>query len=301
MNMSTPNLRILLVEDDEDDYLLTGDLLADVEYVHTELTWKDNIDDALRTLESASFDVVLVDFRIGADSGLDFIQKVQKRKITTPCILLTGQGGTDLDARAVALGAADYLVKGQLDGLSLLRSIRYAIDRAAANERLANSEKHYRVLFENNPVPMCLAVPDSGRFVAMNQAAVIQYGLQNEDLGSWSLDDLRGKNARALEAQEQITLREGCKLEHHHSATGRELFVEVLSQKLDWGKTPLDLVMMTDVTQQIDDNNQLKLLRRCIEASFNGITICDARNPDLPLVYANSTFEKITGYSQNEI
>ena len=84
MNMSTPNLRILLVEDDEEDYLLTSDLLADVEYVHTEQTWKDNINDELRTPESAYFDVVLVDFRIGADSGLDLILKLHKRKLNTP-------------------------------------------------------------------------------------------------------------------------------------------------------------------------------------------------------------------------
>ena len=75
MPMNELALRILLVEDDEDDYLITSDLLADVSYVKTQLTWKDNITDALSVLETESFDVVLVDLRLGADSGLDLIQQ----------------------------------------------------------------------------------------------------------------------------------------------------------------------------------------------------------------------------------
>ncbi|WP_372983042.1 PAS domain-containing protein, partial [Marinobacter sediminum] len=299
--MNEPTLRILLVEDDEDDYLITRDILADVAYVRTQLTWKDTLPDGLQALDAESFDVVLVDLRIGADSGLDLIQLAQEQKISTPFILLTGQGDSVLDTRAVELGAADYLVKGKLDGHSLIRSIRYAIDRSIANERLASSEQHYRILFENNPAPMCLVEPGSGRLVAMNQAAASMYHVPVQDTGSLFFEDLRVEHNYALEAQESLTLREGCSLEHHRSNSGQEMFVEVLSRQIVLSGSTLDLVMITDVTRQVEDNSRLKLLRRCIESSFNGITICDAREPDFPLVYVNPTFEKMTGYDQSEV
>lgn len=301
MPMNELALRILLVEDDEDDYLITSDLLTDVSTVRTQLTWKDNIPDALSVLETNTFDVVLVDFRLGADSGLDLIQRAHDRKVTTPFILLTGQGDHELDARAVALGAADYLVKGQLDGLSLVRSIRYAIDRSIASERLANSEKHYRILFENNPAPMCLVDPDSGQIEAINQAAESLYGLQKEELKGLSLNDLKAADGDMPGECEKQSLHDGSQLERHVSQKTGELFVEVLSEPITLGSKVFNLVTMKDVTRQIEDNSQLKLLQRCIEASFNGITISDARDPSLPLVYANSTFEKITGYTPQEV
>ena len=60
-----------------------------------------------------------------------------------------------MDARAVALGAADYLVKGQLDGFSLVRSIRYAIDRAMANERLGQQREALPNSIRKEPRPQC--------------------------------------------------------------------------------------------------------------------------------------------------
>ncbi len=140
MTNNDPLLRILLIEDDEDDYLITRDLLLDSSPVNTRLEWVDSTTEGLAALESGSYEIALVDLRLGPDSGIDLIREARKRSITTPFILLTGQGDEELDYRAVELGAADYLVKGMLDGHILIRSIRYAIDRPIATEPLANSE-----------------------------------------------------------------------------------------------------------------------------------------------------------------
>ena len=140
--MIEPMLRVLLIEDDEDDFLITRDLLSETSPVQTQLVWRDNLADGIVALHQEPVDVALVDLRLGPDSGLDLIRQATAEGITTPFILLTGQGDDELDARAVELGAADYLVKGKLDGHTLLRSIRYAIDRAAATENLALSLIH---------------------------------------------------------------------------------------------------------------------------------------------------------------
>lgn len=62
----------------------------------------------------------------------------------------------------------------------------------------------------------------------------------------------------------------------------------------------LDLVMVVDVTERIENSRELRLMKRGIESSSNGIIIADASKPDLPIVYVNPAFEKITGYPAEE-
>ncbi|MFO7527402.1 MAG: EAL domain-containing protein [Marinobacter sp.] len=296
--MTDPMLSVLLIEDDEDDYLITRDLLHDVSPSGVELIWRDTMSAGLEILEQERIDVTLVDLRLGPDSGLDVIREAQDRGITSPFILLTGQGDADLDARAVELGATDYLVKGRLDGHTLIRSIRYAADRAAANEDLASSEAHYRLLFENNPAPMYLVQPESGRIESMNRAAMALYGFRAEDAVDLSLPNLRCNTSPV--PREGVILREGSALEEHRTRNGDSLYVELLTERIVLDHHPLDLAMVTDMTRQIDNNRRLRLLQQCIESSSNGIVIADAQKPDMPLVYVNPTFERITGFSPEE-
>lgn len=301
MNSKAPTLRILLVEDDEDDFLITRDLLLDASPVAIELSWRDSLDSGIRALHELSIDVALVDLMLGPDSGLDLIQYARDEGITTPFILLTGQGQKELDARAVELGAADYLTKGETDSHTLLRSIRYAIDRAQANENLASSEAHYRLLFENNPAPMFLVVPNDDTIQSMNQSA--------RELYQYPSDDLIGKRWSSLQSPDKdlpthlhgLLLREQSKLEHHRTRDGRDLYVEVLTEEIVINHRNLVLRMLTDLTEQIASSQKLRLLQRCIESSSNGIVVADAQQPDFPLVYVNPTFEKVTGYSKEEV
>lgn len=295
-------LRILLIEDDEDDYLITRDLLKDSGPVSTQLDWVASPDEGIAALETEAYSVALVDYRLGPDSGIDLIRKARERNITTPFIVLTGQGDEELDAQAVALGAADYLIKGTVDGHTLIRSIRYAIDRAMATESLATSEAHYRLLFENNPAPMCLMVPDSLGLISMNQAARSLYGYRKEDVSRLTLNGLRAPGDASLPVSgEDIVLRQGGELELHQRSDGTGMVVEIITNSITLDHRPLNLLMMVDVTAQIENNRQLRLFKRSIESSSNGIVISDARQNDLPIIYANKAFEQITGYTSEEI
>lgn len=298
--MTDPILRVLLIEDDEDDYLITQDMLSEVSSVKIQLTWKDSLTDGLATLRENAGDVALVDLRLGPDSGLDLIQQAKAEGITTPFILLTGQGDNELDARAVELGAADYLVKGRLDSATLLRSIRYAIDRAVANENLASSEAQYRLLFESNPTPMCLMHPGSQHISALNAAARGLYRFSQSGTGQLNFTDLRDPDQPTEPDAEGILLQPGARLEHHRTQDGQPLIVEVMSENITISHNPLVLMTLGDKTHQISSNRQLKLLQRCIESSSNGIVVSDAMAPDMPVVYVNPTFERITGYNADE-
>src|SRR5437660_3190035 len=80
--------------------------------------------------------VYLVDYRLGGRNGLDLLREARERGCRGPIILLTGQGEREVDLEAMKAGAADYLIKGQIDAAQLERSIRYAIERHEDREAL---------------------------------------------------------------------------------------------------------------------------------------------------------------------
>lgn len=123
-------ISILLVDDDEDDYLITRDLIDEIVHQRYQLDWIDDYAQALRIMDRQDYDVYLVDYRLGLQTGLDLIGEAQTREYHRPIILLTGQGDLKTDARAMQLGAADYLIKSQLTADKLERSVRYAIQQA---------------------------------------------------------------------------------------------------------------------------------------------------------------------------
>jgi two-component system, sensor histidine kinase and response regulator len=129
-------ISILLVDDDEDDYLLTRELLLEADARRFALTWAATYEAALETIAQRPYDVCLVDYRLGAHTGLELIDEALARGCTAPMILLTGQGDHTIDLQAMQAGAADYLVKGQLTAPLLERSIRYALERQRTHEAL---------------------------------------------------------------------------------------------------------------------------------------------------------------------
>ena len=133
---------MLLVDDDEDDYVLVRDLLAGMEGLS--LRWANGYEAALSALSGGCYDVCLVDYRLGERSGLELLREASARGYKAPMILLTGQGGREVDLAAMRSGAADYLLKGELNAPSLERSIRYAFARALRS--LGESERRFRSL-----------------------------------------------------------------------------------------------------------------------------------------------------------
>src|SRR5215472_17136083 len=125
-------IKILLVEDDEDDYILARDLLTEIPGRHFALDWVSTYAGGLETMLLNQHDVVLVDYRLGPENGVTLLKVALERGCQAPVILLTGAGQHEIDLEAMQAGAADYLVKAELRSDTLERSIRYAIQRKRA-------------------------------------------------------------------------------------------------------------------------------------------------------------------------
>ena len=155
--MKAPLIKVLLIEDDEDDVLLTKEYLQESEYYSFDVEWESNPKKAKERMTNGQYDVFLIDYRLGSENGLDLIKYAQDKGVLVPCILLTGQGDLKVDLDASRFGAADYLVKTELSGSLLERSIRYALSQAHVIRELDEKEKKYRSLFERSIDPIFLA------------------------------------------------------------------------------------------------------------------------------------------------
>ena len=134
--METRELRVLIADDDEDDYILTRDLLQRVGRQRVHLDWTPSFEAALEAIERNQHDVYLFDYHLGQSDGLELMREALARGCKAPIILLTGNDDWKTDVEAMKAGAADYLVKGQFDARLLERSIRYALERKRAQEEL---------------------------------------------------------------------------------------------------------------------------------------------------------------------
>ena len=140
--MPDPTVRLLLVEDDEDDALLARETLAEIPHCRFEVTWCATFQGGLEALVAPGLQVCLLDHRLGAETGLEFLERAATMEPQAPpIILLTGSGNRELDLRAMELGAADYLDKASLTPALLDRAIRYAMERRRHMDELTRQNR----------------------------------------------------------------------------------------------------------------------------------------------------------------
>ena len=122
-------VRILLVDDDRDDYLLTKGLLDEIPNYRYRLDWVSTFQEGLEAICRNDHDAYILDYRLGGKSGLDLLGEAHSRGCLGPVILYTGQTETGIDRAAMEAGAADFLEKGRIDATLLERSIRFALQK----------------------------------------------------------------------------------------------------------------------------------------------------------------------------
>jgi PAS domain S-box-containing protein len=147
-------LVILMADDDEDDVVLVREALEETSRGRFMLEWAPNFELALQRLREKHYDVVLLDYQLGAHSGLELLRAAKAEGVRAPILMLTGQGGTALDMVAMAAGAEDFLEKGQISPALLERAVRHAYERRRAEERFQRSDRErerLNLLFRQAP------------------------------------------------------------------------------------------------------------------------------------------------------
>ncbi|GMV50134.1 response regulator [Nitrospirales bacterium NOB] len=138
-------MRVLLIEDNEDDAQLIREALTEPSSQITGLAWADRLETGFARLAEGPVDAVLVDLSLPDSHGLDTVDHVRARAQDAPVIVLTGLDDEAVAEAALLRGAQDYLVKGRLTGDSLRRAIRYAMGRHHVEQALRKSEERFHL------------------------------------------------------------------------------------------------------------------------------------------------------------
>ncbi len=250
---SSLDVRVLLVDDDEEDYQLTRGIVGAIRSFHGDLRWEKTYDLGLAALLQKNSDVCLLDYRLGARNGLELLADARDGGCTTPIIFLTGQGERRTDDLAMKFGADDYLGKAELTPTVLERSVRYALERARHIEELRKSEQRYRRIVETTTEGVFIA-DALGVATFVNAQMAVLVGCAREEivgrtLASFMADPDEGSLAppsyvaRQRAASGDVLLRR---------KDGSDLWVWLHTQPLfdAAGEYEGTLIMVTDVTEK---------------------------------------------------
>jgi PAS domain S-box-containing protein len=193
--MERDPLDVLLIEDDRDDYFIVRRLLQKAHTIACDLTWASSYAEGREALRTGAFDVALVDYRLGERTGLDLLEETAAQQGRPPLILLTGQGGPQIDLRAMQGGAADYLTKAGLDAEILERALRYARERARSGHEIHRQA----ALLDETRDAIC-AYDLDGKITYWNDGAARMTGYERSDVGDLtSADCLCGADRGTVE------------------------------------------------------------------------------------------------------
>jgi PAS domain S-box-containing protein len=177
-----------LIEDREEDYLLTRRMFSAIEGTVFDLKWAASYDEGIEAIRLAMHDVCLLDYRLGDRDGLELLKEYDAVRPKAPVILLTGNYDYGVDLAAMRLGAADFLVKDQITPSLLERTIRYAVQQSQTlhelqrqQDEVCASEVRFRSVVQSAPDAIILS-DDKGKIIFWNGGAERIFGYSEDEI-----------------------------------------------------------------------------------------------------------------------
>ncbi len=152
--MDEPKTHVLLVEDNPGDARLVFELARGAPFLSFEHV--ESLSACLERIRDRDVDIVLLDLGLPDGSGLNTLREVIASQASLPVVVLTGQADDLTGKEAIRQGAQDYLVKGQVDGETLLRAIRYAVERKRALLDLHETMSELSAVYASAPEAMMI-------------------------------------------------------------------------------------------------------------------------------------------------
>ncbi len=264
--MDTRELRVLIADDDEDDYILTRDLLQRIGRQRFRVDWTASYFAALEAIELNEHDVYLFDYHLGHSDGLELMREALARGCKAPIILLTGNDDWETDLKAMKAGAADYLVKGHLDARLLERSIRYALERKRAQEELL--EHAHEIERKNRDLAQAVKVSQEATKLKSQFLANVSHEIRTPMNGVLGMTDL------LLDTELTAEQRDYAETAYRSAEALLDIIDSILDlSKIEAGKLQLDIVdfspaeVLQDVLKMVSGRARSKGLTITAEVS----------------------------------
>ncbi|MEN1925779.1 bifunctional diguanylate cyclase/phosphodiesterase [Luteimonas qiangzhengi] len=175
-------------------------------------------------------------------------------------------------------------------GLHFMR--RASLREHGLRERVRDAETQYRFLYEQHPLPAVVYDRETMRVLEVNAAAELQYGYTHEAFLALGLSQLLADGATEDDVRDEVRnfpQAYGRRIWPHLRADGIPFSGLVFAQDIaSFDGRPARLMLVLDVTEQVRAEADLRLLRRAVESSREGVFIVDAARRQL--VYGNEAF-----------
>ncbi len=296
---SNGTLQLLVVEDDEEDFLLLRHMLEHA-FRHAKVEHVASVNRALARCDSVFYDLLFCDYRLGEQTGLELLHQLRSRDINAPVIFLTGQGDEEVAVQAMRGGAIDYLVKSKLTEQALGQAVSYAIALRKKEEALRKSEQEYRNLFQNANDAILIFEPETEIILEANPKACAIYGFTRDELIGMSLKRLTEDVPRGEHQISQL-LERGAYLNFETvqlRKDGARIHILANSSVIDYRGRPAILSINRDITDLKHAEDELRKLFGAVEQSAEMILITDRQGV---IEYVNPAFARLTGYTREEM
>ncbi len=197
------HFKILVVDDDEDDFFITNEYIKNMKGDNYIVDWRYDYQGALEDICSKKYDLYLIDYYLGAKTGLELIKEAISNRCEEPMIILTGKGTPEVDAEAMHAGAVDFLIKGDMNTEKLERCIRHVLNRSKGLRTLRANERKFRHIFERSKDAVFL-LNTSLNFLDANTATNELFEYSREELQSTNFATLLSKNNNESWLQKQM-------------------------------------------------------------------------------------------------
>ena len=191
-------LRVLIIDDDEEDFFITSQYIKKIRGKEFIIDWCYRYKEAYDAILEARYDIYFIDYYLGAKTSLDLMKEALLCNCEQPLILLTGMGNQKIDLEAMQAGAFDYLVKLELNTEKLERCIRYSLERAGTLKTLRSNERKFRSIFERSKDAVFLT-DQSLIFKDVNYITTNMLGYSREELLNLRLNQFFANADQAAE------------------------------------------------------------------------------------------------------
>lgn len=265
MEKDNTQYKILIIEDNLGDLLLVQDYLeeyiANPIYTHA----KDfKSAKALLDQEKKQFDIVLLDLSLPDKNREELIDEVRHSITETPVIVLTGFSDLAFSMKSISAGISDYLLKENITGMILYKSIIYNIERYKIIKRIKDSERRYNDLFHLSPIPMWVYDVEDFHIKDVNQAAVENYGYTSQEFLSMTINDVIPKSENetdAMSIQNQLD-KDGYRSKNpvkHKKKNNELIYVDLSSSNIFIDGKKSRILLANDVTDVLNYTKTIEM------------------------------------------
>ncbi len=249
---------LLIVEDNPGDELIITEYL-DESFSNLELTVLKSFKETKAFFQDKSnknkIDACLLDLSLPDNKGETLIRDTLLLSDNTPIIVLTGYSDLTFSIKSLKLGVTDYLIKDEINPLSLYKSIIYSLERKKYISRLEESEFRYSSLFQFSPVPKILIQNSDKSIIQANRAASELYGYSETEILQLEFSDLFTSEGYAnfVNSINKPSANSSLKVRRyrHKTKTNEEIYVDINSQLISVENTDCSLVVCNDVTEKV--------------------------------------------------